>query len=259
MASCPACAAAADPTDRFCEACGARLGVDPRWRSSVAPADGCAACGGTTRGPEGYCDDCGRRRATLLDRAELAVAAAHGVTDRGARRARNEDAIALGTLDAALVGVVCDGVSTSARADDAAGAAVEAAVAALLRELDAGVAPERAMGTAFDAALAAVSALDGPTTRHASPSCTYVSGVVTAGWLAASWVGDSRAYWVPADGEPVCLTVDHALADADGAPHSAPLTRWVGADAGHGCAPSGCSSRRDPGASSSARTACRAT
>lgn len=245
MAPCPACAAPSDPTDRFCEACGAQLRPGPPQRSTARPPGPCAACGDEKFSLDGYCEGCGRRRTVGLERAELALDGVAAVTDRGRHRGHNEDAVAIGRLAEAVVAIVCDGVSSSPHADAASHAAVEAGIAVLLRELDGGAPPARATEVAFRAAFADVAKLSGPDIRHNPPACTYVSGIVTADAVVVGWVGDSRAYWVPAaapgDGARQ-LTDDDSMAGqlavrgvAIG-PHLSSnlgaLTRWVGADAG---------------------------
>ena len=58
------------------------------------------------------------------------------MTDRGVRHVRNEDAMALAAADSpggpVAIAVVCDGVSTSPRADDASLTATQASVRVLL-------------------------------------------------------------------------------------------------------------------------------
>src|SRR4029078_4428234 len=73
------------------------------------------------------------------------------------------------------------------------------------------------------------------------PSCTFVAAVIANGLVTVAWCGDSRAYWLPDDGEARQLAVDHSLgtsllaagepretAEADPAFHT--ITRWLGAD-----------------------------
>jgi serine/threonine protein phosphatase PrpC len=179
------------------------------------------------------------------------------VSDRGLRHHRNEDAFALGTSvlpdgSPALLAVVCDGVSSATRPDDASLAASRAASESLLAALPAGTHPQQALHDAIIAASHAVNALAGePATarEHAphqnAPACTFVGSVVTAGLLVVGWVGDSRAYWVPADRAtpPARLTEDdswaaqmvaaglmnEAEAYADERAHA--ITGWLGADA----------------------------
>ncbi|WP_035866165.1 protein phosphatase 2C domain-containing protein [Cryptosporangium arvum] len=234
--TCTRCAAPAAPTDVFCEACGADLPGRPPaapggsdavggWLGSGAAAGRCAHCGADAS-IGGYCGECGRRRGAGRDRAALELPGVAALTDRGTHRHHNEDAVAIGRTPAGPVAVVCDGVSSSPRADAAAVAACEAALPALLRALTGGGDPGAASLEAFDDALAAVDALV-DTVPADAPSCTYVSGVVTGEGMAVSWAGDSRAYWIPDRGAARCLTEDDARPDTPGAP----LTRWLGADA----------------------------
>src|SRR5260370_34887130 len=85
---------------------------------------------------EGYCETCGRKVPSGRDHSELDLALLAGVTDRGLRHARNEDAMALATADIPggpmAIAVVCDGGSTSPRPDDASLAAAQTSVRRLL-------------------------------------------------------------------------------------------------------------------------------
>src|SRR2546429_7509589 len=69
------------------------------------------------------------------DHAEVDLGPAAGVSDRGLRHHRNEDAMALAAEQApdgpAVVAVVCDGVSSSARPDGASPGAAPAPVPGL--------------------------------------------------------------------------------------------------------------------------------
>ncbi|MGH3120697.1 MAG: PP2C family protein-serine/threonine phosphatase, partial [Streptosporangiaceae bacterium] len=69
------------------------------------------------------------------DHQEIDLSLIAGVTDRGLRHRQNEDAMELAVVPAAagpvLVAVVCDGVSTSIRPDEASLAAARAAAAVL--------------------------------------------------------------------------------------------------------------------------------
>ena len=89
------------------------------------------------------------------DHAEVDLGTAAGVTDRGLRHSRNEDAMALGseqTLSGlVVVAVVCDGVSSSRRGAEASYVAAQAALPILL---EAG----RAGGDLAEASRAAVVA-----------------------------------------------------------------------------------------------------
>lgn len=276
---CPNCDADVHDGDRYCEACGYDLvaGGQPaaaqvapaRWLSSARTGGVCAGCGGSAFGDEGYCDGCGKRRATGRDHSELDLDVIAAASDIGHRHRHNEDAVGIGLLPGSgpgtgiVVGVVCDGVSSSDRADTASYAAVDAAVPALLDALraepgDAGHALELAAGAAQAAAALAAGTDPGPN----PPSSTFVAAVVTADAVTVGWVGDSRAYWLPdplpADaptaaarpaGEgtvgltPTCLTADDSVAGRAaaaggppvGAAHPAgpagALVRWLGADA----------------------------
>src|SRR2546423_14464427 len=89
------------------------------------------------------------------DHAELDLGPAAGVSDRGPRHHRNEDAMALAAEQApdgpAVVAVVCDGVSSSPRPHPASLVAAQASLPVL-------VAAVRAGGDLDAASLAAVAA-----------------------------------------------------------------------------------------------------
>ncbi len=151
------------------------------------------------------------------------------------------------------VAVVCDGVSSATRPDEASLAASRAANASLLDALPRGTHPQQAMHEAIVAASEAVNALadeqPAEAREHApqqnAPACTIVGAVVTAGLLVVGWVGDSRAYWIPVDRSApgARLTEDdswaaqmvaaglmgEAEAYADHRAHA--ITGWLGADA----------------------------
>lgn len=200
---CPVCEAPVLAGDVYCEACGHPLG---------APA--CASCGAAAVDAEGYCERCGLRQPTGRDHAESVLpGGAAALTDRGLRRSRNEDAVALLEADGSVVTVVCDGVGSSPRADEASAVAVETAAAALARGL-----PQE---EAFELASRAVSKL--AASVHDAPACTYISAVVARdGRVTLCWAGDTRAYLLPAG---TLLTVDDAVETGE-------ITAWLGADAG---------------------------
>jgi PPM family protein phosphatase len=252
MAACPACGTTVDDAANFCEACGHELGtpapaqtvstqVEGRWLSSAGSPIACQSCGGTSFEDE-YCQSCGQRRSAGLDHRELDLDVIAGVTDRGLRHHRNEDALGIGVAPGRYLGLVCDGVSSSTRPDMASHAAVAAATPALLTELGEGAEPGAAIVTATRAAQAAATLAAGTTPGANPPACTFVCAVVTPDAVTVGWVGDSRAYWLPDEGEPACLTADDSLAgrlaaagvDVAEIPHSGPATalvRWLGADA----------------------------
>ncbi|MER6953803.1 PP2C family serine/threonine-protein phosphatase [Streptomyces sp. NPDC000618] len=234
---------------------------DPRVAAEAAagaePAKMCVACRAGRVDDDGYCENCGHAQPRERDHMELESGPLAAVSDRGLRHHRNEDAFGLGCTalpdgSPALVAIVCDGVSSATRPDDASLAASKAASAALLAALPQGTHPQAAMHEAIVAASHAVNALAAePATarEHAphqnAPACTLVGAVVTPGLLVVGWVGDSRAYWVPADrSSPAArLTEDdswaaqmvaaglmnEAEAYADERAHA--ITGWLGADA----------------------------
>src|SRR6266702_1040737 len=131
--ACPGCGQPVAAEDGFCEACGRDL--YPITVSVGEPGHGgpCPVCGSRV-GADGYCEQCGRKAPSGSDHVELDNGMLAGITDRGLRHRRNEDAMAIAATDTsagpAAVAVVCDGVSTSARADEAALAAVGCAARA---------------------------------------------------------------------------------------------------------------------------------
>src|SRR5262249_57402383 len=96
----------------------------------------CPECQSAHIPPDGYCESCGHKLPSSRDHTELDLGMLAGVTDRGLRHHRNEDAMALATAELAsgpaAVAVVCDGVSSSQRPDEASLAAAQAAVRVLL-------------------------------------------------------------------------------------------------------------------------------
>ncbi|MFJ6789827.1 protein phosphatase 2C domain-containing protein [Streptomyces angustmyceticus] len=227
---------------------------------SGTPAHGtarCAVCRSGAVGPDGYCEHCGHARPRERDHMERELAGVAAVSDLGHRHHRNEDFFALrsATLpdgSPAVVAVVCDGVSSATRPDEASAAASEAAGEALQASLPHGTHPQQAMHEAILAASSAVDALAAdPAAAHDehhrqnAPACTFVGAVVGGGLLTVGWVGDSRVYWIPDDrtAPPARLTEDdswaaqmvannlmsEAEANADERAHA--ITGWLGADA----------------------------
>ncbi|MFE2354831.1 PP2C family serine/threonine-protein phosphatase [Streptomyces parvulus] len=240
---------------------------DPRLNSTAAPlpeaaapapgAKVCVACRAGRVDDDGYCENCGHAQPRERDHMEQESGPVAAVSDRGLRHHRNEDAFSVGCTALpdgapASVAIVCDGVSSATRPDDASLAASRAAGESLLTALPRGTHPQQAMHDAILAASHAVNALaDEPATAREqgphqnAPACTLVGAVVTAGLLVVGWVGDSRVYWVPADRAtpPARLTEDdswaaqmvaaglmsEAEAYADDRAHA--ITGWLGADA----------------------------
>ncbi len=252
--TCPACDAPVYPDEDFCESCGHRLD---------SPVATCTGCGSRDLN-DGYCDHCGLRQPVGGDHVELELSRAAGVSDRGLRHSHNEDAMAMADAGSLVAAVVCDGVSSSSRPEDASRAAADAGVATLVELLAAGQSPEAATLAAAHRAGAAVAALDGAAPEAAKrgpgggtqrvmppgalassepPSCTYVSALVGASAVTVGWIGDSRAYWLPASGEGRALTDDDSWAgqmvaagvmsdeEAQAHPNAHVITAWLGADA----------------------------
>jgi PPM family protein phosphatase len=260
--------------------------TDLRAQLAAGAAAPCPRCGDLAPAEaDGTCPACGTRRPALRDHVELVVGAAAAVTDRGLRRRRNEDAVELGRrVEGGVetwVAVVCDGVASARRGDEAALAAASAAVGAALEtaaapatpptgfravsaspntgpvtvDPEADVAEGRpgragtglggeldALATAASAA-GATAAADLGLSGGDSPACTYVAAVVRGGDAVVSWIGDSRAYWLAADGSSRLLSTDDSWAEEianaglmsreeaarDRRAHV--LTRWLGRDA----------------------------
>jgi serine/threonine protein phosphatase PrpC len=209
---CPRCQVDARTDDRFCEACGQPL-------VPVAGGD-----------------------APTAPRREIDLGAAAGVTNPGLIKRENQDAFYLHAVGPAVVAVVCDGVSTSASAATAARLACTAAGEVLTADGEGGAHPA-AMEAAVAAAQEAVAGLRwSPSPRVAAPACTIAAAVWDGRRLAATSIGDSRAYWLSSDAVVALTTDDSWLreqvdagrmtpeeAHADGRAHQ--ITGWLGVDA----------------------------
>uniref|UniRef100_A0AAU3H081 Protein phosphatase 2C domain-containing protein n=1 Tax=Streptomyces sp. NBC_01401 TaxID=2903854 RepID=A0AAU3H081_9ACTN len=238
---------------------------DPRTAehaaAGTAPAGGkvCVACRSGRVDTDGYCENCGHAQPRERDHMEQELGSVAAVSDRGLRHHRNEDAFAVSSTalpdgSPAVVAIVCDGVSSATRPDEASAAAASAANESLLESLPHGTHPQQAMHEAILAASEAVNALaqePGQALEHDqhrhqnAPACTLVGAIMAGGLLVVGWVGDSRVYWVPEDRahSPVRLTEDdswaaqmvatglmnEAEAYADERAHA--ITGWLGADA----------------------------
>ncbi|HZG03604.1 MAG TPA: PP2C family serine/threonine-protein phosphatase, partial [Streptomyces sp.] len=224
---------------------------DPAPEPEAEPR--CVACGTGAVGRDGHCEHCGHLQPRERDHMERAVEGVAAVSDRGLRHHRNEDSFAVATAtlpdgSPAAIAVVCDGVSSATRPDEASAAAAEAACASLLASLPHGTDPRQAMHDALVAASEAVNALaaeEEPDPVRNAPACTIVGAVTAGDLLTVGWIGDSRAYWVPEDrSAPAArLTEDdswaaqmvaaglmgEAEAYADARAHA--ITGWLGADA----------------------------
>lgn len=236
--------------------------ADPRTAPPVVPAGTklCVACRAGHVDTDGYCENCGHAQPRERDHLEQELDSVAAVSDRGLRHHRNEDAFAVSSAalpdgSPAVIAIVCDGVSSATRPDEASAAASATANEVLLAALPRGTHPQQAMHEAIVAAAEAVNVLAGQPGRAGeheaahraqnAPACTIVGAVVASGLLVIGWVGDSRAYWVPDDrsGPPARLTEDdswaaqmvaaglmnEAEAYADERAHA--ITGWLGADA----------------------------
>jgi serine/threonine protein phosphatase PrpC len=210
----------------------------------------CPSCGEPVGSADGFCEACGVELAAPAvsapgrDHDELDVKLAVGVTDRGLRHSRNEDAMALATIQSdggpVTLAVVCDGVSSAPRADEASRAAAGAAVRELLSGMREGGDPA---DVSKAAAMAGGQALSGLSADAGAPAATYASAVIGADAVTVCWLGDSRVYWLSGEpGESACLTRDDSLAEemveaglasaeeAMASPHAHVITRWLGTD-----------------------------
>ncbi|MFD9421634.1 MULTISPECIES: PP2C family serine/threonine-protein phosphatase [unclassified Streptomyces] len=235
---------------------------DPRTAEHTStPAAGtklCVACRSGRVDPDGYCENCGHAQPRERDHMEQELGSVAAVSDRGLRHHRNEDSFAVSSTalpdgSPAVVAIVCDGVSSASRPDEASAAAASCANEALLESLPRGTHPQQAMHDAIIAASEAVNALaqepgqameHDPHRHQNAPACTLVGAIMAGGLLVIGWVGDSRVYWVPDDRTvpPARLTEDdswaaqmvaaglmnEAEAYADERAHA--ITGWLGAD-----------------------------
>ncbi|MEU9338208.1 PP2C family serine/threonine-protein phosphatase [Streptomyces sp. NPDC048290] len=246
--------AALEPDEYPLQAPDPRIAEAPPAPAGVSV---CVACRSGRVDDDGYCENCGHAQPRERDHMEQESGPVAAVSDRGLRHHRNEDAFRVGCTalpdgSPVLLAIVCDGVSSATRPDDASLAASRAAGESLLTALPAGTHPQQAMHDAIVAASRAVNSLaNEPATAREqgphqnAPACTLVGAIVTGGLLVVGWVGDSRAYWVPADrtSPPARLTEDdswaaqmvaaglmnEAEAYADERAHA--ITGWLGADA----------------------------
>lgn len=237
---CNACQTTNPDDNAFCENCGVRIAPAP-----VLP-DSCS-CGTplSEMDSDGFCGGCGRRL-KRPDSDHIEVTLQHdfaGVSDRGLRHSRNEDRFAIATLDNAYAMVVCDGVSMSPDADEAAAAAVQSAIEALKQGLakegrvethvEAGAAAPvessdvELIKSAVNQAAAAVSVL--AQQRAEAPATTLVAAIARNNSITVGWIGDSRAYWLNGEGATQ-ITRDHTGDEAQRAANMHALARWVGAD-----------------------------
>jgi serine/threonine protein phosphatase PrpC len=191
------------------------------------------------------------------DHVEWDLGQVAGVSDRGLRHSRNEDAMdfAVADTDAGpiVVAIVSDGVSSAPRPDEASWRAVHAGITLLAEGAERGDDPVEISKTALKAAGKGLTELAGP---EGAPAATYVSAIVTPRQVTVCWLGDSRAYWLAANapvpagpndtiditGGSRRITRDDSLAEeivaaglatmdeAMASPQAHVITRWLGAD-----------------------------
>ena len=192
------------------------------------------------------------------DHREANLGVLAGVSDRGLRHPRNEDAFQIAmvpTKDGPITfTVVSDGVSSAPHPDEASHTAVSTASTFLAESLERGDDQVEASLRAVRAAGQAVVKL--ADNNDGAPAATYVSAVVTQEKITVCWLGDSRAYWLAAyeptgegpnytielNGGSRRVTRDDSLAEeivaaglasmdeAMASPQAHVITRWLGAE-----------------------------
>ncbi len=219
MAACTQCRAPLFEEERFCEVCGAPVSAGEETRVT--------------------------QEAQAQDRVEYDLGSVSAVTDRGLRRHRNEDAVAIASAGGRSAIAVCDGVASTNLADRAAQAAATATLAVLEPVLHAPRWPSREslrdrLGRAFAEAQRVVCEIgeDEPD-PDLSPSTTMVVALATPESVTVANIGDSRAYWLSSRVVSRVLTVDdtfaqHMIAEGNSAesalahPDAHTITRWIG-------------------------------
>jgi serine/threonine protein phosphatase PrpC len=194
---------------------------------------------------------------TDRDHMEEDLGQVAGVSDRGQRHSRNEDAMHFAVADnddgPVVVAIVCDGVSSAPRPHDASWTAVHSGITLLAEGAGQGDDPRETSIGAVRVAGQALTELAGP---DGAPATTWVSAVVSQRQITVCWLGDSRAYWLAASpAHPVGpndtmditggsrrVSRDDSLAEeivaaglasmdeALASPQAHVITRWLGAD-----------------------------
>jgi serine/threonine protein phosphatase PrpC len=191
------------------------------------------------------------------DHVEWDLGQVAGVSDRGLRHSRNEDAMDFAVADTdsgpIAVAIVSDGVSSAPRPHEASWLAVQAGIPVLAEGMNHGGDPAEVSKAAVKAAGEALTGLAGV---EGAPAATYVSAIVSPQRVTVCWLGDSRAYWLAAKapapsgpndtiditGGSHRVTRDDSLAEeivaaglatmdeAMASPQAHVITRWLGAD-----------------------------
>ena len=162
----------------------------------------------------------------------------------GLRHETNQDAAALG-IDGSghhIVLVVADGVSSTEGAEECARVASHTARDYLTATMDQGL-PINDDDTVtlfertFQKAHEAVVSGSGPI-----GACTLAAAVATHDRIVVGNIGDTRTYWFPDDGDPVRLSIDDSMAqaqmdlglsreEAERGIGAHAITKWIGASA----------------------------
>jgi serine/threonine protein phosphatase PrpC len=223
---CPACNAEAAAGSKFCEECGSALEAMAATASGTAdPKLRCTTCGA---GPhaiddDGFCTQCGDRR--LLPwrhRVEDVLSAkVAGVSDIGTTYHENQDFFVLGLAESGeLVSIVCDGVSHSQHSMEGSKVSCDTALASICADLKGGAdEPNAILKQAMSRAQEAIcqvpfvkglTEMVGGEEELVPPAQATAVGVLVKGRrITIGWLGDSRAYWLGADGARQ-LTTDHS-------------------------------------------------
>ena len=162
----------------------------------------------------------------------------------GLRHETNQDAAALG-IDGSghhIVLVVADGVSSTEGAEECARVASHTARDYLAATMDQGL-PINDDDTVtlfertFQKAHEAVVSGSGPI-----GACTLAAAVATHDRIVVGNIGDTRTYWFPDDGDPIRLSIDDSMAqaqmdlglsreEAERGIGDHAITKWIGASA----------------------------
>lgn len=162
----------------------------------------------------------------------------------GLRHETNQDAAALG-IDGSghhIVLVVADGVSSTEGAEECARVASHTARDYLAATMDQGM-PINDDDTVtlfertFQKAHEAVVSGSGPI-----GACTLAAAVATHDRIVVGNIGDTRTYWFPDDGDPIRLSIDDSMAqaqmdlglsreEAERGIGAHAITKWIGASA----------------------------
>lgn len=223
--ACSLCQGRLQPADRFCTSCGSA-----QFQVDQLPS------------PPGGSLKTYRYHTEQVRSPDLA-----GISDRGLWHSINEDAIAVDGLSGGRSAlIVCDGVSSSEKPEQASAIAASTTIAAL-HHIDEQVTPPQALTQAIAQAQSAVCDL-APSAPTNPPATTIIAALLqpkTRHTLATiAWLGDSRAYWI-AQTQAQLLTQDDSwmntmsrsgkltLSEAARSPYAHAITRWLGQSTAH--------------------------